>query len=145
MAAWCGGCQQETSLLQTDLWDEYHEDGFEVLQLMAENYGGSTPNVAFLQWWRNEKYDLEYILLIDPYWQIGAQFNDSDFYIPYNAILDQNGVCVHKQVGYDKNIYVAIIDDLLKNPPSPGSEPEGWGVGEKFPDFTLGGDPWPEP
>ncbi|MDP8254235.1 MAG: TlpA disulfide reductase family protein [Candidatus Alcyoniella australis] len=118
MATWCPTCRSDTLLLQSELWDVYHDQGFEVLQLMAENSVRQTPDLEFIQNWRDTN-NLEYVVMIDPNWGVGARFNNSKFSIPFYAILDQNGVCVHKQKGLNTTYFSYVINDLLTNPPDP--------------------------
>lgn len=109
-AMWCPPCQADTPTLETDFWQVYRDqgDGFAVIQMLGQNYQGSTPSTTELNSWKN-KYGLTFPVVGDSNWQVGGRLGNS--YIPHYTILDQEMVIQMK----GNNLYTnhGKIRDLL--------------------------------
>ncbi|MDP8222411.1 MAG: TlpA disulfide reductase family protein [Candidatus Lernaella stagnicola] len=94
-AMWCPPCQQDTPSLETDFYQEYKDtgDGFIVLQLLGEDYGGDTPTTSDLSNWKS-KYNLTFPVLADANWQVDRNLGNG--YVPHYTTLDQQMVIQRK-------------------------------------------------
>ena len=118
---WCPSCNDEADELQS-IYEDYNAktaNSFTVLQLLSQNgnyQSPQTPNLAELQDWADRNgdtvRDLLFPILIDAGATVADPFN-INLYIPFNFILDQNGVCVYKMIGWYKPYIEDVLDDLL--------------------------------
>lgn len=94
MSAWCDGCKQSTPALQSQFYNAYHDDGFTVIQLMAQDRSSNPAKQAALEEWV-ETYSLTLPVVADLFPIVGNKINHT-VYIPFYALVDQNMVIVAK-------------------------------------------------
>lgn len=85
-AVWCGPCNYEAEAVLPELYLKYKPMGGEFFANLAD---GATPGKAATQKslfnWAN-KYDVDYPIVIDPAYKLGALFEADAF--PANMIID---------------------------------------------------------
>jgi len=98
-AGWCPPCQSETPGFQ-DVYEEFKDEGFVILQAMFEDYDGGSPDDAFLDEWRDE-YGVTFIMIGDTgndFWDAYVPASNTG-YIPHNLLVDKDGVIAWSDYG----------------------------------------------
>lgn len=62
-AMWCGPCQSLAAEAQ-DIQDEYGDEGFQMIEVLIENTGGSAPSQSDLQSWESN-YGMSTVPVLD--------------------------------------------------------------------------------
>jgi cytochrome c-type biogenesis protein len=95
-AGWCGPCQEETLELP-DLYDEYHAQGIELVQIMFQDWTGQTPTTAFCtdwstgQWGEDVGIQLVYPVVLDESSDWSSLYvSDTMAAVPVNLLVDAN-------------------------------------------------------
>lgn len=109
-AGWCIPCREEAPQLEADLYQEYKDEGFEIIELLVEDNENDPPSTDFLRQWRAE-YGLTYTVCADPGWTLLPYFTEGS--LPFNMIVDRNLVPQFTSHGYDKAVFQGLIEDLL--------------------------------
>lgn len=109
-AMWCPTCKDEAGELQA-IQDDYAGENLQVITLLGEDYQGGEVDESELDTWATT-YGLTIPILTDPGYAAGWPWNIGP-YIPFNLILDQDGVCRYKLIGYYGPYLTDVIDELL--------------------------------
>ena len=118
-AGWCPPCQTETPGF-VDVYEEFKNDGFVILQAMFEDYDGGNPDPAFMEEWK-EEFDIPFTLIPDPsndFWDEYVPPSNTG-YIPHNLILDRDGVISFTDYGGVSESFVrARVRSLVEAEPT---------------------------
>ena len=99
-------------MLESEIYEVYKDQGFEVLQLLAEtNVQGQMITPAFIDSWIAE-YGLTYPVLQDKNWFTYSKYTP-DNYIPLNMILDKCLKIDYKASGFNEAVVKSHIEALL--------------------------------
>ncbi len=109
-AGWCTACKEETPSLQADLWEEYRDEGFVLIQLLVEDADYNPANQDDALAWRDE-FDVTYIVCPDPDWSLKKYFLEET--LPFNMLLDKQMNIREKTHAYDAAAFAYLIEDLL--------------------------------
>lgn len=98
-AMWCGPCQEEARDAE-EIYQELKGEGFVLLTVLVENYGGGNPNQEDLQEWAKE-YGLTFPVLADV--NNGSTYTlfDEEGGIPMNMLIDRTMTIREKWGGFD--------------------------------------------
>lgn len=97
-AGWCGPCQEET-LEFPELYDDYADQGLEIVQVMFQDWGSQFPTSSFCEDWVSGDWeggavdiDLAFPVLVDQTneWT-GVYLQDPAAATPINMLIDANG------------------------------------------------------
>jgi thiol-disulfide isomerase/thioredoxin len=97
---WCPPCQAETPGF-VEVYDEFKNDGFVILQVLFEDYDGGNPDPTFMQEWKDE-YNIKHTLVPDAaeaFWQNLLPASNPQMYVPHNILLDKDGVIKYSNAG----------------------------------------------
>lgn len=99
-AGWCGPCQEE-SLELPELYEELHDQGIEVVQVMFQDWTGQTPTAAFCADWSAGEWaedatgaavPLPWPVVRDESFDWSSQFlPETMAAAPANLLVDANG------------------------------------------------------
>ena len=84
-AEWCGPCQAYRST-QDQFWDEFHEDGLMIIDLLAEDARGNDPSQEVLQNWGDGH---EFAVVGDPGYGEATAGNYVSGGIPAISLIDR--------------------------------------------------------
>lgn len=109
-AEWCTACRDEAPKLQA-IYDDYHEQGLEVVTAVFEDAESAPANASHAQTWI-DLYDLAHVVVADP------QFVMQQYYDPNNTplimVVDVDDMSIqYKAVGLAETNVRAVIDALL--------------------------------
>lgn len=109
-AFWCEPCREETPSLQKDLWEEYQDEDFQLIQLIVADvdYNPATPATATA--WRDE-FGVTYLVCADPDYSLQPYFLEQ--ILPFNMLLSRDFSIELRTHEYDKDILSLMIEDLL--------------------------------
>jgi thiol-disulfide isomerase/thioredoxin len=115
-AGWCLPCRDEAPLLESDIYQRFRDEGFEIIELLVEDEEGDDPTLDFLQAWRDE-FSLSYYVCADPN-KNGSTFGTlEEFFtedsLPFSLFVDRNLVPQFRSHGYEKDSYIMLIESLL--------------------------------
>lgn len=84
--------------MESDFYQVYKNqgDGFAVIQLLAENYGGSVPTAQQMTKWKGDN-NVTFEVVADPQWGVCDPLLNFGF-IPTYVLLDQDSVIVKKSL-----------------------------------------------
>jgi len=102
-ATWCGPCNKELPLIESEIWKEYQSDNFMVVALGRDH---SMEEIKAF----NEKKGLTFPMGPDPEHKIYGQFFTK--YIPRNVLVSKEGKIIYQKQGYreeDSNKLKALI------------------------------------
>jgi len=109
-AGWCAGCREETPSLQSDIWEQFQNDDFLLIQLIVEDPEGNPADQDYAATWRDE-FGVTYTVCYDPGWSLQPYFTAST--LPFSMLLDkQLGIRLQTHE-YDADVYALMIEDLL--------------------------------
>lgn len=129
-AGWCGPCQDET-LEFPELYEEYHDRGIEIVQIMFQDWDAQTPTRDFCTNWSTGQWvsagggtedvgvRLEFPVGLDQVSNWSSQYlSDPMSAVPVNLLLDANGNIRWKLEGQKPDIAVlrAQLDQVIANP-----------------------------
>ena len=97
--------------METDFWQAYYDDGLRVNYLMAKDYYGYPAGPDFLEDWINT-YNLTYPVLADHNYAVSSMYNNTDFYIPFYWIVDQDMV-IYAKTGWLLDPMYDIVEEIL--------------------------------
>jgi thiol-disulfide isomerase/thioredoxin len=99
-AGWCGPCQEETLKLP-ELYEEYHDQGIEIVQVMFQDWTGQAPDAQFCTDWATGQWavdggdlavELAYPVVLDESFDWASQYiSDTMAAAPVNLLVDANG------------------------------------------------------
>lgn len=104
-ATWCPGCNVEASELENNIHLAYQEYNVTVL---AIDILEATPIV---QDWVNSQ-GVTYQILLAPDWDLFSSFPRAGG-IPYNAVIDSDGVLRYAEVMFNEEAIILTLDTLL--------------------------------
>lgn len=97
-AGWCPPCQAETPGMQ-EVYEEFKGDGFEILQVMYEDYDGGDPDPEFMEYWE-DYYNVTFTMVPDPQVDFfGNLVPPPADAIPHNILLSRDGVVEYTEAG----------------------------------------------
>ena len=108
-AMWCGPCQVEASKAEA-LYQQYRNQGFQILTVLIADENDDPCDQADLQRWANT-YGLTFPVLNDADGSVWDTYGEG--YIPLNIILDQRLVIRYKDSGYNETTIRNWINSLL--------------------------------
>ncbi len=118
-AGWCGPCQEET-LEFPEVYEEFHPQGVEFIQVMFQDWTSQTPTTQFCDEWSSGEWeggdvdlDIEFPVVIDQlnnWTQIYLQ--DPAAATPINMLIDANGNIRWKSEG--EKVPVATLRTQLQ-------------------------------
>jgi thiol-disulfide isomerase/thioredoxin len=99
-AGWCGPCQEESVELP-ELYEELHDEGIEIVQVMFQDWTGQTPTAAFCSEWAAGEWAedeagaavaLPWPVVRDESFDWSSQhISDTMAAAPVNLLVDANG------------------------------------------------------
>lgn len=110
---WCGPCQAEAADAE-QLYQTYKNQGFIILTVLFEDYGGGPISQSACRAWA-ETYGLTFPVLADSEKKAWNMYDESNI-VPLNIIISRTMVIEYKDVGYDENIkklFEEKIEELL--------------------------------
>ncbi|MEM6295276.1 MAG: redoxin domain-containing protein [Myxococcota bacterium] len=124
-AGWCGPCQEET-LEFPELYEEFADEGLEIVQVMFQDWTAQNPTSSFCEDWRSGEWeggavdiDLPFPVLIDQTneWT-GVYLQDPQAATPINMLIDANGNIRWKSEGQKVGLDVlrTQINAVLNSP-----------------------------
>ncbi len=124
-AGWCGPCQEET-LEFPDLYDEFADQGLEIVQVMFQDWTAQLPTSSFCEDWVNGEWEggdidlqLPFPVLVDQTneWT-GIYLQDPQAATPINMLIDANGNIRWKSEGQKVGLDVlrTQINAVLASP-----------------------------
>jgi thiol-disulfide isomerase/thioredoxin len=130
-AGWCLPCQAET-LEFPELYDEYHDQGLEIVQVMFQNWTGQAPTGGFCEAWSSGDWSeggaqgvpLDFPVLIDQVFDWGSTYlQNPDDATPINMLVDANGNIRWKLEAQQPSVDVlrAQIELVIEEPYAPPS------------------------
>lgn len=129
-AGWCGPCQDET-LEFPEIYEEYHDRGIEIVQILFQDWDAQTPTKGFCTDWATGQWqaegggtqdvgiDLTYPIAIDQVFEWSSQYlSDPMSAAPVNLLLDANGNIRWKLEGQKPDLAVmrSQFDLVLADP-----------------------------
>ncbi len=105
-ATWCLGCNVEAEHLQNDLWEVYESRGLTVVAVDIQE-----PESLVDGW--AQALEVDYPIWLAPDWslfQLFTQFGG----LPYNTVIDTEGVLRYSQTGFDLTALTDMIDLILE-------------------------------
>ncbi len=115
-ATWCPGCNEEAESLENDIWLEYRDRGVRVVAVDVQE------QAVLVDGWRQAQ-GVTYDIWMAPDWTLFADFTLLGG-LPYNTVIDREGVLRYAQTGYDLGGLLAVIDPLVGPTPA---ERGSWG------------------
>lgn len=100
-------CNTEAPYLQQQVWEKYRTRNLQVVGVAREQTISEATKFA-------EKFKWNFPVLVDPQRKFYAQFTPQ--YIPWNVIIDQNGVIQYSAPGFDPKKLEAVLGKLLNLP-----------------------------
>jgi thiol-disulfide isomerase/thioredoxin len=95
-AGWCGPCQEETLELP-ELYEEYHPQGIEIVQVMFQDWTGQAPTAQFCEdwsagaWGEDVGIELEFPVVLDVSSDWSSLYvSDNMAAVPVNLLVDAN-------------------------------------------------------
>jgi thiol-disulfide isomerase/thioredoxin len=87
-AEWCGPCKSYRST-QDNFWDEFHEDGLMIVDLIAQDSRGDDPSQEVLENWGDGH---EFAVLADPQYEVANAGSYVSAGIPAVSLIDRGMV-----------------------------------------------------
>jgi thiol-disulfide isomerase/thioredoxin len=109
-AGWCGPCQEET-LEFPELYDEYHDQGIEFVQVLFQDWDAQAPTQSFCEDWSTGHWvgssgtqdvgvDLPWPVVLDQVFDwTSIYLQDPQSATPVNMLIDANGNIRWKSTG----------------------------------------------
>lgn len=124
-AGWCGPCQEET-LEFPELYDEFADEGLEIVQVMFQDWTSQLPTSSFCEDWRSGQWEggevdlqLGFPVLVDQTneWT-GVYLQNPETATPINMLIDANGNIRWKSEGQKVGLDVlrTQINAVLASP-----------------------------
>jgi len=104
-------CNTEAPYLQQQIWEKYRNRNIQVIGIAREQTIPEATKFA-------EKFKWDFPVLVDPQRKFYAQFTPQ--FIPWNVIVDQNGVIQYSASGFDPKKFETVLEKLVN--PLPKSE-----------------------
>ena len=128
-AGWCLPCQAET-LEFPDLYDEYHEQGLEIVQVLFQDWVASAPTGGFCSDWASGNWSagggqgvaLDFPVIMDQVFDWGSIYlQDPAAATPINMLIDANGYIRWNRQALQVPIGVlcAQIELIIEDPYAP--------------------------
>ena len=104
-ATWCPGCNVEAAILENDIHRVYAEYGVTVLAIDMQE-----PAWLVADWAAQQ--GVTYEIVLSPNWDLFSQFPVAGG-LPYNAIIDRQGVLRYARILFDEASLLATLNALL--------------------------------
>jgi len=112
-ATWCVPCSIEAPQLQDSIWNIYKYQDFTLIGLDFQE--PLSPLLSFINY-----YNLTFPIVRDT---AGMVFNDYGLIVlPSNVLINQNGIVIWSEPGFDIPVMKGLIDSLLQITPVPIEE-----------------------
>ena len=118
-ATWCPGCNDEAQSLEHEIWQAYQPYGVTVLAIDLQESLNVVRNWVAAQ-------NLTYTVVRAADWSVFTRFPYAGG-LPYNAIIDRDGILRYGHVGYERETILLMLDDLTGRSPV-RAEPSTWGA-----------------
>lgn len=99
-AGWCGPCQEET-LEFPELYEEFHDQGIEIVQVLFQDWSAQAPSKGFCEDWRTGQWSgdvvdagvsLPFPVALDQVFDwTSVYLQDPQSATPVNMLVDANG------------------------------------------------------
>ncbi len=135
-AGWCLPCQEET-LEFPIIYDEFHDRGIEIVQVMFQDWDAQTPSSSFCEDWSSGQWSvgeggmsedqgimLQYPVLLDQVFDwTSIYLQDPDAATPVNLLIDANGNIRWKLEGQKPSLELlrAQLELVISEPYAPPS------------------------
>lgn len=113
-ATWCPGCNEEAAILENDIHLVYREYGVTVIAIDMQE-----PDWLVAEWAASQ--GVTYQILLAPDWDLFSQFPQAGG-LPYNAIIDRDGILRYGQVLFDREGLISTLNALLGFDPVPTAQ-----------------------
>jgi peroxiredoxin len=97
-------CNTEAPYLQQNIWEKFRTRNVQVMAIAREQTLEEATKFA-------EKFKWRFPVLVDPQRKFYALFTPQ--YIPWNVIVDPNGVIQYSAAGFDSKKLDAVLEKLL--------------------------------
>lgn len=104
-ATWCAPCQAEMPSLEANIWRIYRDREVVVLGIDLQEDVGLVKLFAV-------NIGLTFPLVIDQTGDIFRAYAGGS--VPYNVVIDQDQRIRYAQSGYDEQVIIGLIENLLK-------------------------------
>jgi len=105
-ATWCPGCNEEADSLEHDIWQTYSDQGVRVVAIDVQE------QAVLVDGWR-QALGVTYDIWMAPDWTLFGVFTMTGS-LPYNTVIDADGVLRYAQSGYTLADIVDTIEQLLE-------------------------------
>jgi thiol-disulfide isomerase/thioredoxin len=114
-AGWCEPCKEETEELPGVL-DDYRSRGFDVVQVLFQDWMSAAPTRMFCDEWVAE-YGLDHVVLLDQTWTFYPTYlQDVMASTPVTILTDANGTIRYKLEGQKPPNLGLEIEQILAEP-----------------------------
>ncbi len=118
-ATWCPPCNEEAQSLEHEIWRAYAPDDVTVLAIDLQESLNTVRNWVAAQ-------QLTYPVVRTADWTIFSRFPYAGG-LPYNAIIDRDGILRYGHVGFERETLLQMLDELTGRTPV-RAEPSSWGA-----------------
>lgn len=108
-ATWCLGCNEEAESLENDIWLVYGDQGVRVVAVDI------MEPAVLVDGWRQAQ-GVTYDIWLAPDWELFQLFTEFGG-IPYNTVIDREGVLRYSQTGFDLAAILDTVQSLLDTTP----------------------------
>ncbi len=109
-ATWCLGCNEEAEHLENDIWQVYGSQGVRVVAVDI------MEQAVLVDGWRQAQ-GVTYDIWLAPDWDLFQLFTEFGG-IPYNTVIDRDGILRYSQTGFDLTAIVDTVESLLDTTPN---------------------------
>jgi len=109
-ATWCLGCNEEAEHLEHEIWLPYADEGVRVVAVDIQE------QAVLVDGWRQAQ-GVTYDIWLAPDWELFQLFTDFGG-IPYNTVIDRDGVLRYSQTGFDLTAILDTLETLLDVTPN---------------------------
>ena len=110
-ASWCGVCREEMPLIESELWNEFKEDG---LMVIGVDYDEPLKKIKQFK----KQIKVTYPLALDPDGEIFSKFAGKYSGVTRNVVIDQNGKIIFLTRLFKRDEFYemkAVIEQHLEN------------------------------
>ncbi len=116
---WCPGCNEEAYALEHNIWQVYQDRGVTVIAVDI------MEPLPLVQGWAAAN-EVSYHIWLAPDWALFQLYEEFGG-IPYNTVIDREMNLRYKQVGFDQNGIIDVIETVLDETSTPVENVATWG------------------